>query len=333
MDTSPPETDIGSLEAKAARQRTSQRGTSTYETTSKSYQEMNSTRAVSSLGQLEEAKETASSQQPSRSLSKQNRGSTASTVASESIGETSTGADPWEYIQDRGSPTSCVSEKLQWRESDPAVSYSDYSTRNSRVLAVTQQPSYSLRSRVHEDANNSAANARDTDVHIKTLENALARQQQEKIYTERALVGAREELQRTFEELEEIRKKWKKAASQLSQLRSDGARSCQLIDSDLIDKVKHLRYEIQSFSLQYFEAQGCEEANAMESNQLLKHLRNTTPLTHDYKVYLESGIEGPMVIQSFLWRMLVGEVFGKFHWLPLLGREMTVLYEALKPGK
>ncbi len=331
----PPETDTDSMDAKATRQHTSQRRSSTYHETAENPRGMNSARAVPSGGPLKVVEESSSYQQPSRSVSKRQSRSATSKIAAEPIGKTSTiRAGPSEYLQERDPPTTRASQVLQRPERDTPISdHSHPLAQKPQAVAVTQQRNYPLRSRAPEDVNSRSADARGEAARIRTLENALERQQQETISVKRALAGTGEELQRTSEELEEIRKKWKKAVSQLSQLRSDGARSCQLIDGDLIEKIMQLRYEIQSFSVQYFAAQAREEADATASNQLSAYLRNTTPRTHDYSAHLESEIRGPMVIQSFLWRMLVGEVFGQFHWMPLLGREMTVLYDALNPGK
>jgi hypothetical protein len=147
------------------------------------------------------------------------------------------------------------------------------------------------------------------------------------------LEESRAMLQDTNKMLEVVRKNWKRAASQLDQLRSRGTGMYQLLDSDLISSVERLRYDIRAFSVQ-FSGNATEQAeNPRVGDLWKKYMLGTTPGSQDYREYLMSSTRRPIVIQSFLWRFLVGEIFEKFCWMPPLQKSTTKLYEALQPGK
>ena len=145
------------------------------------------------------------------------------------------------------------------------------------------------------------------------------------------LQETQERLQRTTATLEEVRKYWKKTASQLDQFRSQGTRLYQLSDSDLTTSVKRLRYDIRAFSLQYFAGKSHGQSGDLPAGDFWKYMHETTPGSDDYQAYLMSQTRGPIVIQSFLWRLLAGEIFEKFCWVPWLKKSITQVYQALQP--
>lgn len=163
---------------------------------------------------------------------------------------------------------------------------------------------------------------------------SLQQDNHDKITLKKDLQETRDRLEKTIVTLEEVRKKWKKASSQLDQFRSHGMGLCQLSDSDLTASAKRLRYKIQTFSLQYFAARLPGQPGDQPARDFWKYVRETTPGSNEYEAYLMSETRGPTVIQSFLWRLLVGEIFEQFCWVPRqLKRSITDVYQALQPCK
>jgi hypothetical protein len=103
----------------------------------------------------------------------------------------------------------------------------------------------------------------------------------------------------------------------------------QLSDSDVIIRVDALRYEIHNLSIQV--APG-NPARLSTDCDFQKYMLETTPETEDYLDYLGSE-SSSMVIESYLWRVIVGEVFQKFLWAPTLHSPLIILYNALRPGQ
>jgi hypothetical protein len=116
-------------------------------------------------------------------------------------------------------------------------------------------------------------------------------------------------------------------------LQSKGTGMYQLPDSDLVNAVKQLRYQIRNFSLQYFDGKAPEQPGDTPTQNFWKYMLETTVTGQDHHAYLMSEAKGPVVIQSFLWRLLVGEIFEKFCWAPSLRESMTRVYEALRSGR
>ncbi|KAK8036835.1 hypothetical protein PG994_015332 [Apiospora phragmitis] len=130
---------------------------------------------------------------------------------------------------------------------------------------------------------------------------------------------------------EVYRKKWAKAVSQLDQSRSCG--QYKLPDSDLTRAVYQLRYEIENTIAQYFTITPSEHTVNTPNNSFWKYMVEATPGSHDYRDHLSSTTRGEHLIQSFLWRLLVGEIFGKFRWVPSLQESLSRIYETLRPVK
>ncbi|KAI0799126.1 hypothetical protein GGR55DRAFT_523192 [Xylaria sp. FL0064] len=149
---------------------------------------------------------------------------------------------------------------------------------------------------------------------------------------EEALKETKADLNRTNEELQKVQKRWRKVASQLDQLQCKEAVSMHhLADSDLIRLVQQLRFLIRSFSVQYFNGKAPRQAREpLGLDNFTKYMPEAMG-RHEYHDYLLSDTKSPLVIQSFLWTILVHEIFDKFCWVPRLRDSMCDLYEALRP--
>lgn len=170
---------------------------------------------------------------------------------------------------------------------------------------------------------------------MRDVQRALERLQRdtdEKAALQKTLENTRDALQKTTAEAEALRKKWNKTASQLRQLRSQAAGLYQLTDGDLTRSVEQLRYTIRAFSSQYFGGKLTREPESLQTGRFWRYMCETTPECDRYQVYLMSEANGPIVIQSFLWRVLAHMVFEQFFWAPWLKESVAQLYMSLKPG-
>ncbi|KAI0970581.1 hypothetical protein F4678DRAFT_479975 [Xylaria arbuscula] len=145
------------------------------------------------------------------------------------------------------------------------------------------------------------------------------------------LKRTKHDLKTTKEQYSEVEKRWKKATSQLSQLQSNESGTHKLVDSDLIAEVGNLRYNIRSFASQYFPGSAPRQPKHPSAENFRKYMVDFTEHNKQHRT-LPSEAKGPLVIQSFLWRLLVGEVFENFCWAPRLRRDMTRVYAALRPA-
>lgn len=161
----------------------------------------------------------------------------------------------------------------------------------------------------------------------------LQQDKHEKVALQKDLKEAQDKQQETTAALEKVQKSWKKAASQLDQVRSQGMGQYQLSDSDLTASVKRLRYDIRAFSVQYFAVNAPRQSGDVPTGNFWRYMYETTPGSDDYQAHLASETRGPIVIEAFLWRLLVGEIFGKFCWVPWLQESITRVYQALQPGR
>ena len=161
---------------------------------------------------------------------------------------------------------------------------------------------------------------------------AFEQDKNEKLALEKKLQQMRDQLRERTMALEETQKRWKNAVAQLSQFQSQEQRLEEVSDSDLIADAIDLRYNIRSFSMQYFSGQGSKQHFTLPSKSLSKYMRDATGGTDDYINYLVSSTQGPVIIQAFLWRVLVGEIFGHFCWVPRLQASIAMLCRALEPG-
>lgn len=160
----------------------------------------------------------------------------------------------------------------------------------------------------------------------------LGQDNEQRFALEKDVKEARVQLRKTTLELEKTRKLWKKAVSQLDQIRSHESGAFQVTDDELVSSVNGLRYDIRSFSMQYFMGDTSLASNRLPVGGFSEYLRQTTAESDERPTYALCDTFGPVIIQAFLWRLLIGEIFGRFRWIPRLADSMVALYQALDPG-
>ncbi|KAK4215400.1 hypothetical protein QBC37DRAFT_481483 [Rhypophila decipiens] len=112
-------------------------------------------------------------------------------------------------------------------------------------------------------------------------------------------------------EAQEVQKRWKQTARELNTLRSQQQGFGVITDDYLVNSVKRLRYNIQTFAIQFYG----------EKAPILKDFRTKgyfSKLFHTVE-NLESDVLSPerraTAIQAIIWWVLVDKVFGRFRWL------------------
>ena len=134
-------------------------------------------------------------------------------------------------------------------------------------------------------------------------------------------------------DVEETRKLWKRAARELDRTRSQSQGFYQVTDPYLVGLTKQLRYNIQSFAIQYFAGERHNELQFEAPILWQSYMELATGRTTDYKFWLSSQDKCASIIQAFLWRVLVGKIFDRFRWAGDAGKELFELCRFLKPSE
>ncbi|KAL4949242.1 hypothetical protein BDW69DRAFT_198241 [Aspergillus filifer] len=141
---------------------------------------------------------------------------------------------------------------------------------------------------------------------------------------------AQTDLAKRTKELDDMRKRWKQAARELDKTQSQHQGFYTVTDNYLIDLTTQLRYNIRNFAIQYFGSDGKKVGKFEKGKEWEKYMATTTPEPSDCEVFLLSE-RRPSVIQAFIWRFLVGQVFDHFRWAGETGITMRNMCLFLRP--
>ncbi|KAF5695333.1 hypothetical protein FDENT_415 [Fusarium denticulatum] len=135
------------------------------------------------------------------------------------------------------------------------------------------------------------------------------------------------------QDVTKFRKLWKKAATEHDKFRASGQGFYQITDEYLVELINHLRLNIRDLSIQYFDGIALKgDRFTYYEPDYVNHLNSTTPERKGFMRYLESSTRSHEVIQAFLWRVIVHEIFEKFEWLGAdTSDDFRHLRHALKP--
>ncbi|KAF5703343.1 hypothetical protein FMUND_13042 [Fusarium mundagurra] len=130
-----------------------------------------------------------------------------------------------------------------------------------------------------------------------------------------------------------FRKLWKKAAMEHDKFRASGQGFYQITDEYLVELINHLRLNIRDLSIQYFDGIALKgDRFTFYKPDYFSHLNNTTLERKGFMRYLESSTRSHEVVQAFLWRVIVHEIFEKFEWLGAdTSKDFRHLRHGLKP--
>ncbi len=128
-----------------------------------------------------------------------------------------------------------------------------------------------------------------------------------------ALESAQKNLDQTNTQLKETRKRWKQTAVELNELRSRGQGFYHVTDDFLIRLAKQLRFNIQSFSIQYFQGKlGKDVKFPQKADFWNKHMTTAVEGDNTLQYYLRSQRRCPSIIQAYLWSVFKEQLFDCF---------------------
>lgn len=132
----------------------------------------------------------------------------------------------------------------------------------------------------------------------------------------------------------DIRRIWKKTAKELNKFRADSQGFYQITDEYLVEQISYLKIAIRDFSIQYFDGKSAPKGVITETNpHYWVHLKLSAS-ERDLGRYLKSPKNCHKLVQAFLWRVIVKELFLRFEWL---GKEYSSVFyrvwEGLLPRK
>ncbi|KAF4496195.1 hypothetical protein FAGAP_7626 [Fusarium agapanthi] len=86
----------------------------------------------------------------------------------------------------------------------------------------------------------------------------------------------------------------------------------RLTDREVMGFVKQLKYTISNLAEQWPET--VPPKSPLMHHKYLRHLQSITPESSDYRRLLQNEDRRPQLVESFIWKVLTTEVFGRFHW-------------------
>ncbi|KAF5548877.1 hypothetical protein FMEXI_4548 [Fusarium mexicanum] len=115
------------------------------------------------------------------------------------------------------------------------------------------------------------------------------------------------------QDITKFRKLWKKAATEHDKFRASGQGFYQITDEYFVELINHLRLNIRDLSIQYFDGIALKgDRFTVCKPHYFNHLNDTTLERKGCMRYLESPTRSHEVVQAFLWRVIVHEIFDKF---------------------
>ncbi|KAF9777766.1 hypothetical protein IL306_004334 [Fusarium sp. DS 682] len=112
------------------------------------------------------------------------------------------------------------------------------------------------------------------------------------------------------QDVTKFRKLWKKAAMEHDKFRASGQGFYQITDEYLVELINHLRLDIRDLSIQYFDGIVLKGDRFFTYRpSYIKHLERTTSERDGFLRFIKSPTRSHEVIQAFLWRVIVDEIF------------------------
>lgn len=127
----------------------------------------------------------------------------------------------------------------------------------------------------------------------------------------------------------DIRKIWKKTAKELNKLRANSQGFYQITDEYLTEQINYLKIGIRDFSIQYFDGKSVPKGVMTETRpDYWIHLKQSAS-DRDLGRYLKSPKDCHKLVQAFVWRVIIKELFFRFEWL---GKEYCDAFNRIWEG-
>ncbi|KAI1771009.1 hypothetical protein F4818DRAFT_430879 [Hypoxylon cercidicola] len=141
---------------------------------------------------------------------------------------------------------------------------------------------------------------------------------------------AEKEVLELKDRLTAARMKWKQAARELDEARSQNQRFNQVTDDELKSMAEQLRYTIRNFAIQYFSKPPSPQQFVLKRHKYDAYLPST-PNSH--RLYLKRPEHCPLLIERFIWRVLINHIFERFLWAGDFSPALDNLWYLLRYGK
>ncbi|KAI1059103.1 hypothetical protein LB507_004153 [Fusarium sp. FIESC RH6] len=172
------------------------------------------------------------------------------------------------------------------------------------------------------------------DTRLKQLERELEEKNRNLQELQQECNDLKNELDEKSATEADIRKIWKKTAKELNKLRANSQGFYQVTDEYLAEQINYLKIGIRDFSIQYFDGKSIPKGVMTETNpDYWPHFKSSAS-ERDLGRYLKSPKNCHKLVQAFLWRVIMKELFYRFDWL---GKEyynaFNRVWEGLLPRK
>ncbi|KAK4034189.1 hypothetical protein C8A01DRAFT_18963 [Parachaetomium inaequale] len=129
-------------------------------------------------------------------------------------------------------------------------------------------------------------------------------------------------------EAKEFRKRWKLVAAEVNKLRVQNQAFYIVTDEYLRGQTARLRYEIWNFAFGYFDGLPSQQMSLKNPNAgSFQHFISTV---EDFDLYSNNF---PALVEAFLWRFLVNNVFDLFLWADTAAKPLVQLSTLLRPSE
>ncbi|KAI5921604.1 hypothetical protein F4810DRAFT_677812 [Camillea tinctor] len=168
---------------------------------------------------------------------------------------------------------------------------------------------------------------------IVDLQSSLCSTKEELDKERNAHFNTERELLEKQNECNELRRHWKSVTTQLTQVRPEGQAFPPITDDTLVQATQRLRFRIHSFAVQYFgdEQTFNPRIDITEVAPFDKYTWSTKSWKKIQTSYLKSPTRRPILVQAYIWRSIVNNVFGCFLWAAGCHWSVWNLYSFLYP--
>jgi hypothetical protein len=132
-------------------------------------------------------------------------------------------------------------------------------------------------------------------------------------------------------QLKEVTKRWKQAAKELDEQRSQNQGFYQVTDDYLTGLASQLRFNIKSFAIQYFGEEIVSRRIKYKVTEIWEKHMKTVMLAGSLDDHMMASQTRPSVIQAFLWSFLCEQIFDRFRWAMDSAKSFRELAEVLRP--
>ncbi|KAI0891530.1 hypothetical protein F4806DRAFT_482253 [Annulohypoxylon nitens] len=156
------------------------------------------------------------------------------------------------------------------------------------------------------------------DETVNSLKQFLEQERQARIRVE-------DETRQLSSRLKSIQTKWKRTASELDQVQRQSRNCKPVTDEELKGMVRQLRYNIRSFAIQHFS----DRAGYGQTETKLE-FASYMPASEGH--YLDRPENFPPLVQVFVWKILMGQVFDCFRWAGSVSESFDEIWGHLVSG-